>query len=124
VLAKDLTFEGSFSFFKSFTDAPNPSLHLDQVGTIGLPLSSRDADVIKAHSVQAPFGKGERTLVDKDVRDTWEIDCSLVRCENPEWEKFLDRVVGEVCTALGVNREASQPRAAPYKLLLYEEGCQ
>ena len=68
----------SISFNKTYEDAPNPVLRLQNVGSVGLPLSDRDADIIKAHAIQAPFGKGERTLVDKSVRDTWEMDGSLV----------------------------------------------
>ncbi len=33
---------------------------------------------MKSHCSQAPFGKGEHTLVDKKVRDTWEMDADQV----------------------------------------------
>ena len=59
-------------------DAPNPLLTLESVGTIGLPLSTREAAAVKANCKQAPFGMGERTVVDKTVRDTWEMDGSQV----------------------------------------------
>lgn len=38
----------------------------------------RDAEAIKSRANQAPFGMGERTVVDKSVRDTWELDASQV----------------------------------------------
>uniref|UniRef100_A0A0W0FCU5 Prolyl 4-hydroxylase alpha subunit Fe(2+) 2OG dioxygenase domain-containing protein n=1 Tax=Moniliophthora roreri TaxID=221103 RepID=A0A0W0FCU5_MONRR len=65
---------------------------------------------------------GERTVVDKEVRDTWEMDASKVSFENPAWKAFVIRVVHDVCRALGVNFNASQPRCELYKLLLYETG--
>ena len=74
-----LDFTASFSFEKRHPSAPNPALSVQQIGTIGLPLNQHDADAIKSIAEQAPFGKGERTVVDKTVRDTWEIDGSLVR---------------------------------------------
>ena len=142
-LDEDWGFESEFSFNKHYGDAPNPALRLDKLGTVGLPLSDRDADAIKAHAVQAPFGMGERTVVDTSVRDTWEMDAELVSgmsftfCNiiqrsilhqvafgNPEWNAFIKRVVKDVCETLGVNIATSAPRCELYKLLLYETGSQ
>lgn len=69
---------GSFSVCKTYDDAPNPSLRIQDVGIVGVPLSTRDAEAIKAKAEQAPFGVRERTIIDTDVRDTWEIDASTV----------------------------------------------
>ena len=79
------TFKGSFSYHKTYTDGPNPGLNLlvNGIGRIGLPLSEREAKVIISGCKQAPFGKGERTVVDTSVRDTWEMDASQVRCQFP-----------------------------------------
>ncbi|KAA1473716.1 hypothetical protein DENSPDRAFT_823200 [Dentipellis sp. KUC8613] len=113
----------AFSFNKLYPDAPNPGLKLpEDVGVVGLPLSTRDAAAIKSKAVQAPFGMGEKTVVDKSVRDTWEIDGKLVAFLNPLWKQFVSRILGEVCQTLGVNIHASRPRAELYKLLLYETG--
>ncbi|KAG8940300.1 hypothetical protein FRC04_005433 [Tulasnella sp. 424] len=122
VLKSDLKFEGSFYFNKTYTDAPNPVLRLNTLDRIGLPLSQREAKHIAANSKQAPFGMGERTLVDTTVRDTWEMDATEVSFDNPAWKIFIDRVVQEVCAKLGVNIAASRPRCELYKLLLYETG--
>ncbi|KAK1228339.1 hypothetical protein PQX77_008592 [Marasmius sp. AFHP31] len=121
-LSGDLDFQGTFAFSKTYDDAPNPALCLEGLGTVGLPLSERDAKLVIENSVQAPFGKGERTVVDTEVRDTWEIDASKIQFQDPRWKTFMDRVVQEVCQALGVNIEASQPRHELYKLLIYETG--
>ncbi|KAG8921756.1 hypothetical protein FRC01_014908, partial [Tulasnella sp. 417] len=122
VLKGDLKFEGSFYFNKTYIDAPNPVLRLNTLGRIGLPLSQREAMHIAANSRQAPFGMGERTIVDTNVRDTWEMDATDFSFDNPAWKKFIDRVVQEVCATLGVNISASRPRCELYKLLLYEKG--
>ncbi|KAF7332515.1 hypothetical protein MKEN_00133700 [Mycena kentingensis (nom. inval.)] len=103
ILKENLDFKGNFAFGRSYADAPNPCLTLDGAGL-------------------APFGKGERTIVDKDVRDTWEMDASKVQFRNPAWKPFVDKVVREVCQTLAVNFEASKPRAELYKLLVYETG--
>lgn len=53
---------------------PNPYLRIGvNPDTIGLPLSKVDAQKIIDASHQAPFGRGTETLVDKAVRNTWEL---------------------------------------------------
>ncbi|KAJ8072944.1 hypothetical protein PM082_019807 [Marasmius tenuissimus] len=121
-LKTDSDFQGTFAFTKTYDDAPNPILCLEGLGTVGLPLSEREAKVVIEKSIQAPFGKGERTIVDTEVRDTWEMDASQVQFQEPKWQSFMNRVVQEVCQTLGVNFQASKPRAELYKLLIYETG--
>ncbi|OCH94338.1 hypothetical protein OBBRIDRAFT_801332 [Obba rivulosa] len=132
ILTDDLG-TGSFSVQCFYDDAPNPALEIDGLGLVGLPLSTRDAIAIKQCAEQAPFGMGARTVVDKTVRDTWEIDAKeacafaylqdlIAHFTNPAWDAFLQRAVREVCSALGVDYASSAPRCEPYKLLLYETG--
>ena len=71
-------FKPDFSFKKSYSDAPNPVVKLPQLGTVALPLCDGDAEAIKSGSIQAPFGQGEHTVVDKKVRNTWQIDSNQV----------------------------------------------
>ncbi|KAG9009076.1 hypothetical protein FRB90_008571 [Tulasnella sp. 427] len=122
IMTNDLKFGGAFYYNKTYTDAPNPVLRLKSLGRIGLPLSEREAKHIAANSRQAPFGMGERTLVDKEVRDTWEMPGAEVFFDNPNWNGFINQITNEVCARLGVNIRASQPRVELYKLLLYETG--
>lgn len=84
ILTGEIEFAGAFSFNKTYPAAPNPVLKIDGLGTIGLPLSVRDAAGIKSCSDQAPFGKAEQTIVDKSVRDTWEVDASKVASHFPD----------------------------------------
>ncbi|KLO18810.1 hypothetical protein SCHPADRAFT_806563, partial [Schizopora paradoxa] len=106
-------------------EAPNPLLHIEGFGVLGLPLSAPEAKRVISTSVtqQAPFGMGERTVVDKTVRDTWEIDGSKIQFGNPRWTTWMaDVVVPHICGNLGVNIASTAPRAELYKLLLYETG--
>ena len=54
----------------------DPRLVVEGAGLISLPLSPEMARTLIGICNQAPFGKGESTLVDKEVRDTWELDAS------------------------------------------------
>ncbi|KAH9917890.1 uncharacterized protein BXZ73DRAFT_105410 [Epithele typhae] len=124
IINEDLGFSGEFSFINSWAEQqyPNPLLSIDDFGTVGLPLSTREAVAIKEHAAQAPFGKADKTIVDKTVRDTWEIDGFKVRFRSTTWAPFMDSLVRDVCKTLGVNYIASKPRCELYKLLLYEKG--
>ncbi|KLO10714.1 hypothetical protein SCHPADRAFT_999401 [Schizopora paradoxa] len=113
----------SYYCHQAFPDAPNPMVSISDFGPLGLPLSAPEAQRLISSSRQAPFGKGERTVVDKAVRDTWEIDASKIMLENPAWNTWMEKtVVPHVCEILGVSISASAPRAELYKLLLYETG--
>ena len=91
---------------------------------MGLPLSEADAKRIIGAASQAPYGQGNLTIVNKDVRDTWEIDPARVQFENPAWNAFVQNLaIQTVCNGLGVaNSGNTPPRCDFYKLLLYETG--
>jgi hypothetical protein len=121
----NFSFNGNFYHANTLTTAPNPCLYISGLGLVGLPLSERDAKSIVSCATLSPFGHGERTVVDKDVRDTWEIEPAKIVFANPEWLKYVDGVVcSEVCRVLGVAIGNSPPKMELYKLLLYETGSQ
>ncbi|KAI0117815.1 hypothetical protein GGR51DRAFT_573546 [Nemania sp. FL0031] len=108
---------GDFATMERYPHAPNPVL---QVGgeIIPFPLRDRDAESIKKLSRQAPFGNGEKTVVDVSVRRTWELGIDKFRLMNPAWPPFLDSLLEKVCSNLGIIGTAY---AQPHKLLLYEK---
>ncbi|PFH45776.1 hypothetical protein AMATHDRAFT_71092 [Amanita thiersii Skay4041] len=123
VLKENPDFKGSFAYSSLLTQAPNPCLNIEGVGLIGLPLSERDAKVIIGHASQAPYGHGDRTLVNTEVRDTWEISPAYVKFANSKWAAFVDGVANNIiCPELGATHVASSPRIEFYKLLLYQTG--
>lgn len=91
---------------------------------IGFPLSKRDAKLIEAAATQAPFGKGTETVVDKAVRDTFEINPDRFSFTNPAWTQFLRTVTKKVADGLGLPPNRPLPNAESYKLLLYKTGSQ
>ncbi|RDW89730.1 hypothetical protein BP6252_01762 [Coleophoma cylindrospora] len=113
----------SFAFFSALDRAPNPGLSLKVGGTIGLPLSDRDADAIVSVARQAPFGKGTETVVDETVRKTWEVAPSDFELRNPAWPAFVREIVTKVSAGLGVTSYGAGVHAELYKLLLYDKGA-
>ncbi|ERF75102.1 hypothetical protein EPUS_07791 [Endocarpon pusillum Z07020] len=116
---------GSFACFHVLDSFPNPALFIRGLGTIGLPLSVRDAQAIASSSVtqQSPFGKGSQTLVDTSVRKSWQIDPAYFHLRNPRLGHHVGRVVETVAKELNVACGPRHVRAELYKLLLYEEGA-
>ncbi|PFH45840.1 hypothetical protein AMATHDRAFT_43930 [Amanita thiersii Skay4041] len=116
-------FKGSFAYSAPLLETPNPCLEIQGVGPIGLPLSERDAMAIVGHSSQAPYGHGERTIVNTEVRDTWEISPQGVKFDNPNWDGFVQKLAtNTICPELGAAHDSSPPRIEFYKLLLYQTG--
>src|SRR5208283_2343971 len=80
---------------------------------------SAQAERLVAIAEAAPYGRGEETVVDREVRRTWQINSAKVRIGGRHWEKTLAGLVADIALGLGV----SEPVAADfYKLLVYDAG--
>jgi hypothetical protein len=96
-----------------------PALDVEGVGRIAFPLLPVQAEQLVSIAEAAPFGRAEETVVDREVRRTWQIDSDKVRIGGRHWEKILAELAAEASLGLGVN----EPVAADfYKLLVYDAG--
>ncbi len=100
--------------------AANPGLEVVGLGPIGLPLTAHQAKELKTHCKQAPYGKGQKTLVDPSVRRVWQLDPDRFSLTNPEWPQFLRDAVKTVQRELGLEKQKLESHL--YNLLLYEPG--
>ena len=96
-----------------------PRLEVDGVGLVALPLLPMQAEQLVAVAERAPYGRGEETLVDTQVRRTWQIDADRVRIGGKHWAQTLETILARVAEGLGV---AEQVTAQLYKLLVYDRG--
>jgi predicted 2-oxoglutarate/Fe(II)-dependent dioxygenase YbiX len=110
---------GSFCTYHSVSPVL-PGLEINDLGPIALPLTAAQAKEIKAHCDQAPYGKGERTLVDTKVRRVWHMMPDRFQLTNPEWQTFLTQTVQTVQEELGLQGQKLESHL--YNLLLYEPG--
>ena len=97
-----------------------PGLVINGVGEAGFPLQKEIAKKIIAKAHNAPFGKGAETLVDTNIRKTWEIDANDVKFSNAKWDTKIKEIVQKVKEELSLEDE--EIAACFYKLLLYEKG--
>src|SRR6266852_598505 len=56
-----------------------PAIDVEGVGRIAFPVLPAQVDGLVAIAEAAPYGRGEATVVDRDVRRTWQIDSRKVR---------------------------------------------
>ena len=101
------------------TEMLTPRLEVDGVGLIALPLLPVQAEQLIAVAERAPYGRGEQTLVDTEVRRTWQIGADRVRIQGKHWAATLDAILARVAEGLGL---AEPPAAELYKLLVYDQG--
>jgi hypothetical protein len=97
-----------------------PGLEVEGMGPVGLPLTPARAEELKKNCEQAPYGKGEETLVDTSVRRVWRLTPDRFALTNPDWQAFLRETVGKVQEGLGL--EGQKLESHLYDLLLYEPG--
>ena len=62
-----------------------PGLQINGVGKIGLPLIPSQIQEIIKQCEQAPYGKGEETIVDTSVRNTWQLSPTKFQITNPTY---------------------------------------
>jgi predicted 2-oxoglutarate/Fe(II)-dependent dioxygenase YbiX len=96
-----------------------PAIDVDGVGRLAFPVQPAQAERLVGVAETAPHGRGEETVVDRDVRRTWQVDSAAVRIRGRQWEKTLGDLVAQAALGLGVNGPVS---ADFYKLLVYDAG--
>ncbi len=89
------------------------------LGELAFPLPPSQAEELKAFAEAAPYGLGEKTVLDETVRKCWQLDASRFSIKSPQWKRFLKKTTERVREDLGITGKIS---ASPYKLLLYETG--
>ena len=107
---------GAFSVQLS-VPARDVRLTVAGAGPISLPVRAPQAKRMIASARPARFGRGEQTLTDLSVRDTWEITPDQVTLTGLDW----DAILAEVRDELGLPAGA-RLRAEPHALLVYGKG--
>jgi hypothetical protein len=99
-------------------DPANLDLDVVGVGRVGLPLSPAQAKQLSGLGRPARFGRGERTLTDRQVRDTWQIPKQIVRVE---WSAAFGSALDKVRDGLGLP-PSCRLAAELHSVLVYEPG--
>ena len=117
-LARTLRGDAQAAFCVELTaKADDLSLEVEGFGHVKFPVTPAKARKLLGLGQSARFGRGEETLTDPDVRDTWEIPKYLVRAE---WnDATLKDILATAKEELGLPNAAGLT-ADLHSLLVYE----
>lgn len=110
---------GTFSVGGTLPSIP-PGLKVKGVGHIALPFLEQQAKALIEFSQQSPFGQGEETVYDTNVRNSWQIAAEDFELTNPQWEEAFQETVDQIGRQLGL--DDCEIEFEQYKLLIYEKG--
>lgn len=99
---------------------PMPRIRVGGGGHLAFPLQLTHLLDLIALGERAPYGRGEQTILDRSVRDCWQVSPERVRLGGPSWNKTFDHILSRAAEGLGYPRDTVQ--AELYKLLVYETG--
>ena len=101
---------------------PCPMLLLDVagVGEVPFPVPDSVLEAMVEKAERAPFGWGEKTLLDRSVRDTWQFGPDEVSVGGRAWTETFQEILATVTEGLGC--PSGSVEAELHKLLLYEQG--
>ncbi len=112
--------DGSFTARRT---APTNDLVIDVkgVGQLGLPVPSSQARQLRLVARPARYGQGEHTILDRRVRDTWEVPRSRVRIDKRRWNLTLRPMLDSIRDDLALPPSSSLT-AQLHSMLVYERG--
>lgn len=96
-----------------------PGLEVEGVGPVPLPIQPAQARELVRVAAQAPYGRGQETVVDTQVRRVWQLEPGQFELRNPAWAETVDAAVQAVQGAFAI---PGKIEAHLYKLLVYEKG--
>ncbi len=96
-----------------------PSIEVEGVGRIALPLLPEQMKHLVEAATRAPYGRGPETILDTSVRRTWQIEADRITISGKHWPKTLSDIVKRATAGLGVDGNVT---AELYKMLVYDKG--
>ena len=101
-------------------EIPMPRIQVEGVGTLSFPIPHSQIEAMVHQATQAPYGRGQETIVDTAIRNVWQISPNAVNIGAKSWETTFNNILSKVTTGLGC--PDSTISAELYKLLIYETG--
>jgi hypothetical protein len=102
-------------------ETPMPSLTVSGAGVVSFPVPSAQArEIVSVAAERAPYGRGDQTLVDEDVRKVWQIAPERISLGGAGWERSLRELLAQAASDLGC--DPGKVAAELYKMLIYDEG--
>ena len=84
-----------------------PRLEVEGAGALSFPVPETQIKDLIAVAERAPYGKGTATVLDRSVRDCWQIDARRVRLGGAGWKDTFERLLAAAADGLGCPRIGS-----------------
>lgn len=81
---------------------PIPGITVTGYGKVSLPVTDSTVTDLKKHFEQVPYGLGEATLVDKEVRDSFQLDPKKFKVTNKKFTAGVGKLVTKSKKSLDV----------------------
>eukprot|EP01112_Ceratiomyxa_fruticulosa_P010847 TRINITY_DN2885_c0_g2_i1.p1 TRINITY_DN2885_c0_g2~~TRINITY_DN2885_c0_g2_i1.p1 ORF type:complete len:874 (-),score=195.62 TRINITY_DN2885_c0_g2_i1:101-2722(-) len=119
---KSVSSKGDFAFGDTLQDAPQPDIELNLSGKPfkpeKWPLVAEEVQQIIAGCDVSPFGLKEKTVIDKKVRYTWQLEPEKVKI-GEQYQQYINAtLLPKMQQGFGLS---GQLQANFYKLLVYEK---
>lgn len=119
-LLRKIARPGAFAVGRQISSA-DLSIEVKGVGPISLPMSSAQARALCSVAQPARHGFKDRTLLDRTVRDTWEVARSRIKIDQRRWKPVLAAELERFKAELGLAADCTL-RAELHNLLVYSRG--
>ncbi len=107
-------------FVNGTVEIPMPKLEIKGVGVLSFPVPSTQIAALIGQATRAPYGRGEKTILDESVRKVWQLPPDKVRLSGKSWAANFDGILQQTISGLGC--EGMAVSAELYKLLVYDAG--
>lgn len=109
--------ESNFSS-EEIINASDLQLSFQNIGQLTFPIAEATAKEMLKYGHAAPFGWRDQTVIDKSIRDCWEIEPSFFTLSK-SWDHRLESLLIKIQTKLGLLN--GNLKAELYKMLVYEK---
>ena len=99
---------------------PMPRISSETTGILAFPLQPAQLKDLLALGERAPYGRGEETILDRSVRDCWQLSPEKFSVGGAVWKETFGQILS--CAAEGLGYPVDALEAELYKFLIYEEG--
>ena len=100
--------------------AAMPRLRVKGAGALSFPVPEAQIRALIGAAEPAPYGKGTETVVDRSVRNCWQIGPERVRLAGAAWPETFAGIIETAAVGLGCAPDRVDARL--HRLLIYEPG--
>jgi len=107
-------------FFNATMEIPMPKVEVENVGVLSFPVPRSQIAALVQCATRAPYGRGEKTILDESVRKVWQLPSDKVQVSGKSWAASFETILRQAAAGLGC--EGMSVSAEFYKLLVYDTG--